>query len=65
MSNNVWDKLQPTADDIKMFALAQVQISTKKVEPGMKSYVYGKATSGLQPELIGCSIIDLKKHGPN
>eukprot|EP00494_Astrolonche_serrata_P024649 UN24908 len=61
MASKVFDILQPSANDIKMLALAQCQLSAKKVEPGMKGYVYGKAVSGLQPEYLGSSIIDLKK----
>jgi len=52
--------LEPSANDIKMLVLADTHISTRKVEPGMKTYVYGKADQS-NTEFIGCSLIDLQK----
>merc|ERR1719336_2725022 len=42
--------------------LADTHLSAKKCEPGMKTYVYGKADSnGIDPSLVGCCLMDLQK----
>jgi small subunit ribosomal protein SAe len=39
-------KISPTANDIKMMVLADTHLSARKCEPGMQTYVYGKAEGG-------------------
>jgi len=39
-------KISPTANDIKMMVLADTHLSARKCEPGMSTYVYGKAEGG-------------------
>jgi len=39
-------KISPTANDIKMMVLADTHLSARKCEPGMATYVYGKADGG-------------------
>jgi len=39
-------KISPTANDIKMMVLADTHLSARKCEPGMGTYVYGKADTG-------------------
>jgi len=39
-------KIDPTASDIKMMVLADTHLSARKCEPGMGTYVYGKADGG-------------------
>jgi len=39
-------KISPSADDIKMMVLADTHLSARKCEPGMATYVYGKADGG-------------------
>jgi len=39
-------KISPTANDIKMMVLADTHLSARKCEPGMATYVYGKADTG-------------------
>jgi len=39
-------KISPTANDIKMMGLADTHLSARKCEPGMGTYVYGKADTG-------------------
>lgn len=39
-------KISPTASDIKMMVLADTHLSARKCEPGMGTYVYGKADGG-------------------
>lgn len=52
--------LEPKANDIKMLVLADTHISSRKVEPGMSTYVYGKADLA-SSDFVGCSLIDLQK----
>lgn len=56
----VADYLEPKANDIKMLVLADTHISSRKVEPGMATYVYGKADLA-SSDYVGCSLIDLQK----
>lgn len=67
-----FDALRPSASDIKMMLLADVHSTAIKVEPGMKSYVYGKTEktqdnhdSGearvMQSKGIVCSLFNLQK----
>jgi len=53
--------LEPTSDDIKMMILADTHLSAQKCEPGMSTYVYGKAEAGVDPNLVGCCLIDIQK----
>jgi len=53
--------LEPTSDDIKMMILADTHLSAQKCEPGMKTYVYGKAEAGVDAQLVGCCLIDIQK----
>jgi len=54
--------LQPSANDIKMMVLADAHFSAKKCEPGMKTYVYGKAEGTMiDNSLVGCCLMDLQK----
>jgi len=53
--------LEPTSDDIKMMILADTHLSAQKCEPGMSTYVYGKADVGVEPNLVGCCVIDIQK----
>lgn len=39
-------KVSPQASDIKMMVLADTHLSARKCEPGMQTYVYGKADGG-------------------
>lgn len=52
--------LKPRENDIKMMVLAECHISTKKIDSGMKSYVYGKAAEGLNEQYVGCCLINLQ-----
>jgi small subunit ribosomal protein SAe len=67
-----FDTLRPSASDIKMMLLADVHSTAIKVEPGMKTYVYGKTektqdnhdsgeTRALQSKGIVCSLFNLQK----
>jgi len=56
----VAEYLEPKANDIKMLVLAETHISSRKVEPGMATYVYGKADLAYS-DYVGCSLIDLQK----
>jgi len=53
--------LEPTSDDIKMMILADTHLSAQKCEPGMSTYVYGKAEAGVDANLVGCCLIDIQK----
>jgi len=52
--------LKPRENDIKMMVLAECHISTKKIDSGMKNYVYGKAAEGLNEQYVGCCLINLQ-----
>merc|ERR1719242_1882547 len=41
--------------------LADTHLSAQKCEPGMSTYVYGKADVGVEPNLVGCCVIDIQK----
>merc|ERR1719251_443740 len=41
--------------------LADTHLSAQKCEPGMSTYVYGKADVGVDPNLVGCCLIDIQK----
>lgn len=67
-----FDTLRPSASDIKMMLLADVHSTAIKVEPGMKTYVYGKTektqdnhdsgeTRVMQSKGIVCSLFNLQK----
>merc|ERR1719512_325836 len=53
--------LRPTANDIKMMVLAETHLSALKCEPGMSTYVYGKADGGVDHKMAGNCLIDLQK----
>lgn len=57
--------LEPSANDIKMMVLADTHLSAKKIEPGMKTYVYGKTdtmhTDENNSKMAGCCLMDLRK----
>jgi len=53
--------LRPTANDIKMMVLAETHLSALKCEPGMSTYVYGKAEGGVDHKMAGSCLIDLQK----
>lgn len=56
--------LEPKPNDIKMLVLADTHISTRKIEPGMKTYVYGNIGDGCENnsgDFAYCSLIDLQK----
>lgn len=58
------DYLEPKPNDIKMLVLADTHISTRKVEPGMGTYVYGNIGDGCENQTgdyAYCSLIDLQK----
>jgi len=44
-----------------MMVLADTHLSAQKCEPGMKTYVYGKAEAGVDQNLVGCCLIDIQK----
>lgn len=53
--------LNPSAVDIKQMILAETHLSTLKCEPGMKTYVYGKAEGEADTKLSGSCLINLAK----
>jgi len=53
--------LRPTANDIKMMVLAETHLSALKCEPGMSTYVYGKADGVIDHKMNGNCLIDLQK----
>lgn len=54
--------LKPRESDVKMMVLAECHLSTKKIESGMKKYVYGKMSESESPneQYVGCSLINLQ-----
>jgi len=52
--------IKPRESDVKMMVLAECHLSTKRIESGMKSYVYGKMSESPIEQYIGCSLINLQ-----
>jgi len=55
------DCLKPTPNDIKMMVLADTHLSARKCEPGMQTYVYGKADGAADTKAVGNCVMDLQK----
>lgn len=52
--------IKPRESDVKMMVLAECHLSTKKIESGMKKYVFGKMSESPIEQYIGCSLINLQ-----
>lgn len=52
--------IEATSNDIKMMILAEVHISSEKIEPQMKQYIYGKIKENYKEKYIGCCLFNLK-----